>query len=263
MDTGKKPKDLRLQDFEEKYPKEVILKNFLSYISDETYALQKNTLLFRTVTAKENNLPRAFVDKYIDFYVREGLSEDERAFREYQIFNNVIRRSYLDDRLIEQYGDKIDWKTISGRPDLNLPFAEKHLSKLKLSDIRADLGKEFIKEHFDKLNPIHLVRMKLTKDQVVELIKTRKTHIFQHTHHRFFDFDFLIENINFAKTDEIAGTILKIGLSYGQVIKILELLKDRGSESKEWNYLISRCLKIEGLSLYQQKNIKFYSELIY
>lgn len=249
---------MKLADFFDKYSKEDIKAHFRSYITDAVWEAKKELFLFHFVCSKEKALPRSFIDENLPLILTHTTKPEEVKYEEDRIFSQAIFFYPLGDELVSQYGDKIDWESISYRKDLTLEFFNAYKDKIKLKRITADLGEEFISEHLFELELYNLKNMNLTLEQAERLIKEKKAKVEDFWRQKFFTKDFALSRLR-----ELQYRIIELNerfkFTFEEKLKLLKEIERFYSEDSQWNRIISEFMESGELTLEQQKEIKWYA----
>ena len=248
---------MKLEDFFSKYDKETVKKHFQSYISDDTWEKKKNLFMFFFVISKEKNLPRSFVNDNLHMIDNLDADQKEKDYQYWRVFSQVIFNYELGEQLFIEYGDKVDFDSISRREDMTLEFFNKHKDKIKISNMRANLGSEFINENLLELDTSLLKKVKLSWEQAKFLIDNKKMTYTEFSNQDFFDKDFVLKNIkNSSMYRHIDSLHNRFKFSFDEMKVILKDLEDR-MDDEEYNQVIVMFLDYSVLTLEQKKDIKY------
>lgn len=252
---------MKLEDFFSKYDKETVKKHFSSYISDDKWDKNKNLFMFFFVISKEKNLPRCFINDNLHMIDSMDVDDKEKEYQYWRVFSQVIFNYELGDKLFVEYGDKVDFDSISRREDMTLEFFNKHKDKIKLSNVRANLGSDFINENLLELDNALLKKVKLSWEQAKILIDNKKMSYIDFSNQAFFDKEFVLKNIkNSSIHRHIDNLHQRFNFNFAEMMSILNGLDDR-MDDEEYNQVIVMFLDDDKLSLEQKKDIKYMAIL--
>jgi hypothetical protein len=247
---------MKLVDFFSKYTKEEVVKHFLNYISDAKWEEHKNTFMFHYVVSKEIALPRSFINDHLHLVITTQTDPKEIEYQESRIFSSAIYNYPLGDKLISEYGDKLDWTSIGWRKDLTLEFFNQHRDKIKIKNIQADLGADFLNEHLLEMDLSYLRKMTLSLEQAERLMTDKKAHVSDFWNQAFFTKEFALERIKPLK-DYVSKLNSRFNFTLAEKMQVLKVLDEANFEHDEWNGIISEFMDSKDLSLAEKKDIKW------
>lgn len=248
---------MKIQDFYSKYTKEEVLKHFLRNISDEKFEENKPLFYLFFVTSKEKNIPRSFVNDHL--HLLNTFEPEELEYQTSRLFSQVISNYQLGDELIQEYGDKVNWQTLSARADINLEFIEKYSDKIEIKSIKADLGKEFIDRNLSELNPSNLEKMKLTSEQALKTVEIHKRRLYYFKDQDFFNKEFALANIKNFCLNEITNLLSTLELSFKEKMDLIPLCENKTDEENTWHEFLTTLMATGTLTLSQKKDIKWHA----
>ena len=247
-----------LNNYENEVGIEGIKKNYISYISDETYNKHRNTLIFKAMLSKKQNLPFDFINEGIASFK----NNEELKDQVYWIYSSISQHQKLTPELLKEYKEHLDWDSISRRSDLTPEFITKHMDKLDLSKIRVPMPKEFIDKYFTELGRDSLMYQTLTEEQIIRAIKEEKMNPVFFLQQEIVDQEFIINNYQLMGKEWVS-VFNKIKFSKGKdILELLNKIQDYYEYSYAWNRVIESVLDNQKLTKNQRKEVMYLSCLI-